>query len=190
MMNFTKKAGAVAATTLLLATSANASIFNASASFRTIADITITEVAALSFGTAVTGKAGTDCVLDAVITAATPALTVDANANATGTGCSSSDAVVAEYTLTGATGSTVTVLMATATDTDFTFSPAGDYSDQLAAGDAITTYFSDAPFNVSLNGISGTNGVGMLSVGGTLNVINDLTASTSYAIAYDISVIY
>ncbi|WP_057832185.1 hypothetical protein [Colwellia sp. TT2012] len=186
--NFTKKAGLATAIALALgASTVSATIFNASASFRTIADVTITEVAALSFGTAVTGKAGTDCSLVAVITPATPASNVDANNTTTGTGCSSTDAVVAEYTIGGANGATVTILMATATDTDFTFAPAGDYSDQLAAGDTITTYFADAPFNVTLDPAAGT---GMLAVGGTLTIINDLNPSQSYAVAYDISIIY
>jgi hypothetical protein len=194
MMNFTKKAGAVAATTLLLATSADAAVFNASASFRTIADISITEAASLSFGTSVSGKAGTTCTLTSVITAgAAAALTnVDAfafPADVGGDGCNgTTDAVNGDYLFTGAAGTTVTVLMATVTDTDFTFAPAGQYNDQAAAlADVSTTYFSDAAFNVVLNGAAGT---GRLSVGGTLSIINDLTASTSYSVAYDVSVVY
>jgi hypothetical protein len=197
MMNFTKKAGAVAATTLLLATSANAAVFNASASFRTIADISITENAALSFGTSISGKAGTTCTVLSEVTAdgaGTPPTSVDALAfpgDISGDGCvGTTDAVNGDYTFTGAADSTVTVLMATVTDTDFSFAPSGQYNDQDAATDATVTYFSDAPFNVSLLGTSGTNGDGRLSVGGTLTIINDLTASTSYAIAYDISVVY
>ena len=189
--NFTKKAGLAAAIAIVSSTAANAAVFNASASFRTIADITITEVQALSFGTAVTGKAGTDCTLAAVITPATPAAVVDPNATTTGAGCpSTSDAAVGSYTLVGASGSTVTLLMATSTDADFSFAPAGDYSDQESGGgaDIVTTYFADSPTNVVLNGTAGKTG--MLAVGGTLSILNDLAASTSFAVAYDVSVVY
>ena len=192
MMNFTKTAGVIATTTLLFAGSTNAAVFNANASFRTIADITITESAAFSFGTYISGKAGTTCTLLSEITdaGAAPA-TVDAfayPADVTGDGCvGTDDASNGDYLLTGASSATVTILMATATETDFTFAPAGQYNDQHAATSVSTTYFSDAPFNVSL---AVTTGLGRLSVGGTLTILNDLTASTSYAAAYDISVIY
>lgn len=191
MMKFTKTAGAIAATTLLLAGSANATIFNASASFRTIADITITEDAALTFGGTITGKAGTTCSLATALTAGAGAVVPDvfAPGDITGDGCSATavDMVPGNYAFLGVSGSTVTVLMTTATDTDFTFAPAGDYNDQAAAADVSTTYFADAPFNVTLAGAAGE---GRLIVGGTLNIINTLAASTSYAIAYDISVVY
>ncbi len=195
MMNFTKKIGVVAATTFVLASSANAAVFNASASFRTIADITITEAAAFSFGTNMTGKAGTTCSIASIITPGAGALlAVDAlafPADVSGDGCTgTTDAVAGDYLMTGASGSTVTILMAKATDTDYTFDPAGQYNDQAAAGaDVSTTYFTDAAFNVALNG-AGASGTGRLSVGGTLTILNDLVASTSYAIAYDISVVY
>jgi hypothetical protein len=190
MMNFTKKAGAVAATTLLLATSANAAIFNASASFRTIADISITEASALSFGTALTGKAGTLCNLTSIITAAANNTTVDVIGAASGSGCSSTDGVNGGYNLSGANSSTITLLLATVTDAsgDFSFAPAGQYND-LNAGvgaDLSTAYFPDSPLNVTLS----ATGTGLLSVGGDLTIINELTSSTSYSVAYDISVIY
>ncbi|MFT4929937.1 MAG: hypothetical protein ACI8WB_006072 [Phenylobacterium sp.] len=189
MMNFTKKIGVAAVATFVLASSANASIFSASASFRTIADITITEASALSFGTAITGKAGTVCALASAITPLLNATVVDTVINSTGSGCASGDATNGGYNLAGAAGSTITILLATATETDFTFAPSGQYNDQNAGANAdlSTSYFPDAPLNVQL---STPAGVGLLSVGGTLNVINELTASTSYAIAYDISVIY
>jgi hypothetical protein len=78
--------------------------------------------------------------------------------------------------------------MASVTDAsgDYSFSPSGEYNDMDAAASTSTAYFPDAAFNVSLSAA----GTGLLSVGGDLNVINDLTASTSYAVAYDISVIY
>jgi hypothetical protein len=179
--NFTKKVGLAAAIVIVTSSAANAAVFNASASFRTIADITITEVAALSFGTAVTGKAGTDCTLTAAV--ATTALVATTNATVeTSSGCSSTDAVVGDYLLAGANAATVTILMATATDTDFTFAPAGVYGDNTDE----TTYFADAPFNV----VTSASGAGVIAVGGTLNILNELVASTSYAVAYDISVVY
>jgi hypothetical protein len=182
MMNFTKKAGLATAIALVLSTSANATVFNAAASFRTIADITITEQLALSFGTAVTGKAGTACAIATTIADTT----AFATETISGTGCATSTEASGEYVIAGVAGSTVTILMATATDTDFTFAPAGEFNDQEGTTDTITPYFSDSAFNVVLDG---TND-GLLGVGGELSILNDLTASTSYTINYDISVVY
>jgi len=184
--NFTKKVGLAAAISIVTSSAATAAVFNASASFRTIADITITEASALSFGTAITGKAGSNCVLTSIITAGASTTTVTPVTTTTGTGCSSTDAVNGGYDLAGANNSTVTILMATATDTDFNFAPAGQYNDLASSADVSTTYFPDAPLNVSLS----ATGKGLLSVGGTLNIVNELVASTSYAVAYDISVVY
>ena len=186
--NFTKKAGLAAAIAIVSSSAANAAIFNASASFRTIADVTITEVQALSFGTIVTGKAATDCQLTAAIASADGTVIVTANADVetTSTGCTSDDAVVGAYAIGGAIDSTITILMASVAEADFTFAPAGDYSDIEGSNPIVTTYFADAPFNVVLS----DSGEGLLAVGGTLNILNDLTASTSYAVAYDVSVVY
>ncbi|MFT7217904.1 MAG: acetyl-CoA acetyltransferase [Paraglaciecola sp.] len=180
--NFTKKVGLATAILIVTSSAANAAVFNANASFRTIADISITEVAALSFGTAVTGKAGTDCTLIAAVGAGLLVATTNATVESTSSGCSSADAVVGDYLLAGANDVTITILMETATDTDFTFAPAGDYGDDTNE----TTYFADAPFNV----VTSASGAGVISVGGTLNILNELVASTSYAVAYDISVVY
>jgi hypothetical protein len=176
--NFTKKIGLAAAISIVASSSATAAVFNASASFRTIPDVTITEVGALSFGTGVSGKASTDCILVAAI-AAQPA--------AIGTATPNADVAIGVYNIGGAPSTTVTILMATAIDNDFTFAPAGDYGDaNAAANDIVTTYFADAPFNASLS----ATGKGLLTVGGTLNILNELTASTSFSIAYNISVVY
>lgn len=182
MMNFTKKAGVAAAIALVLGASANATVFNAAASFRTIADITITEQLALSFGTAITGKSGTTCSVAATIAdgAAVAAEVISGN------GCATSTEASGEYVIAGVAGSTVTVLMASVTDTDFTFSPAGEFNDQDGTTDVITPYFSDSAFNVVLDSAND----GLLGVGGDLSITNDLTASTSYTINYDISVVY
>jgi hypothetical protein len=180
--NFTKKVGIAAAISIVTSSAANAAVFNASASFRTIADISISEVAALSFGTAVTGKAGTDCILTAAVGVGLIVATANADVEVSSSGCSSDDAVVGDYLLAGANAATITILMATATDVDFTFAPAGAYGDDTDE----TTYFADAPFSV----VTSAAGAGVIAVGGTLNIINELVPSTSYAVAYDISVVY
>ena len=184
MIKFTKKAGVAAAIAAVLGTSAHATVFNATASFRTIADVTITETTALSFGIGVKGKAATNCIVTATVvdteTAATTAF------GASSTGCTTGSEAAGEYVIGGAASSVVTILMATATDTDYTFAPAGQFSDQEGTTDTITSYFSDSSINVTLDG---TND-GLLAVGGELSILNDLTASTSYAVSYDISVIY
>jgi hypothetical protein len=182
MMKFTKKAGVAAAISAVLGTSAHAAVYNASASFRTIADITITEVTALGYGTSVTGKAATNCILTTTI----PNTTSAASATLTGTGCNTSTEAAGVYSVDGVAGSTVTILMASAVDPDFTFAPAGVFNDQDGTTDVITPYFADSAINVVLDSAN----TGLLAVGGELSILNDLTASTSYAIAYDISVIY
>jgi len=193
MMNFTKKAGAVAVTTLLLASSANAATFNANASFRTIADVAITEASALSFGTAVTGKAGTSCTVGLTIASgganAVPGATATVQPTGAGaTGCGgTTDALAGNYTLVGSQGATITVLMATATETDFTFAPAGIFTDESNVAVSVeTAYFADAAFNV----VIGDTGGGRIGVGGQLTITNDLTSSTSYTVPYVVSVIY
>lgn len=191
MMNFTNKVGAVAAATFVLASTANAATFSASASFRTIADISITENAALSFGTSVTGKAGTICTVDMTIASgganADPGATT--TVQATGTGCGGTiDSTAGEYLLTGAAGSSITITMATVSQADYDFAPAGIYSDLANVAVSVeTAYFADAPFNVTLEGGGGT---GRLAVGGLLSVTNNLAASTSFTIPYDVLVVY
>jgi hypothetical protein len=181
-MHFTKKIGVVAVVSAVFGNGAQAAIFNATASFRTIADVIITEQLALNFGTAITGKAGTNCV----VTAAIANTTSVATETVTGTGCSTSTAASGEYVITGVTGANVTILLATAADTDFSFAPAGEFNDQDGTTDVITGYFADSAINVTLDSVN----AGLLAVGGELTIINDLTASTSYSIAYDISVVY
>jgi hypothetical protein len=183
MMKFTKKAGVAAAISAILGTSAHAAVYNASASFRTIADVTITEVTALGYGTSIFGKAATNCIL----TAAIANTTSTATAVLTGTGCNTSTEAAGVYSIAGVAGSTVTVLMASVVDPDFTFAPAGVFNDQEGTTDVITPYFADSAINIVLEAGGAT---GLLAVGGELNILNDLTASTSYSIAYDISVIY
>jgi hypothetical protein len=183
MMMFTKKAGVTAAISAILGTSAHAAVYNASASFRTIADVTITEVTALGFGTSITGKAASNCILTAAIANAASVAT----AVLSGSGCATSTEAAGVYQIAGVAGGTVTILMATATETDFTFAPAGEFNNQDGSTDVITPYFADSAINVVLEG---TGNVGLLAVGGELSILNDLTASTSYAINYSISVIY
>lgn len=182
MMNFAKKAGVATAIALVLGTSANAAVFTATASFRTIADIAITEQNALSFGTAITGKGGTDCTITTTIANTTNFATEAISGN----GCATSTESSGEYVISGVAGSTVTILMATATETDYSFAPAGVFNDQDGTTDVITPYFSDSAINVVLDSAND----GLLGVGGTLTIINDLSASTSYTINYDISVVY
>jgi hypothetical protein len=182
MIKFTKKAGVVAAISAVLGTSAHAAVFNATASFRTIADVIITEQLALSFGTAVTGKAGTNCIITATI----PDTTSTATEAVTGTGCTSTGVASGEYVISGVASTTVTILMATAVDPDFTFAPAGVFNSQDAAVDVITAFFADSPINVVLDD---TN-AGLLGVGGELSITNNLNATTSFAVNYDISVVY
>jgi hypothetical protein len=182
MMKFTKKAGVAAAISAVLGTSANAAVFNATASFRTIADVTITEQLALNFGTAITGKAATNCI----VTAAIANTTSIATETVTGTGCSTSTAASGEYVITGVNGANVTILLSTVADTDYSYAPAGEFNSQQGTTDVITPYFADSAVTVTLDAAN----AGLLAVGGELSIINDLTASTSYSIAYDISVIY
>lgn len=182
MMNFTKKAGVAAAVALILSSNASAAVFTATASFRTIADISITEQLALSFGTAITGKGGTTCTITTTIANTTNFATETISGN----GCATSTESSGEYVISGVAGSTVTILMATATEADYNFSPAGVFNDQDGTTDVITPYFSDSAVNVILDSAND----GLLGVGGTLNIVNDLAASTSYTVNYDISVVY
>ena len=185
MIKFTKKAGVVVAIAAVLGTSAHAAVFNASASFRTIADVSITEDTALNFGTAVTGKAGSTCIITATAPDAAPVIAVTA-LDAASTGCAATGQAAGQYVISGAASAVVTILVATATDTDFSFAPAGAFNSDQAAGDVTTAFFADSPINVTLD----ASNTSILAVGGTLNIINGLTASTSYAVPYDISVVY
>jgi hypothetical protein len=182
MIKFTKKAGVAAAISAVLGTSAHAAVFNATASFRTIADVVITEQLALSFGTAVTGKAGTNCIIKAAIANGASIATETVS----GSGCSLTGAASGEYIISGVPSTTVTILMATAVDPDFTFAPAGEFNSQQGTTDVITAFFADSPINVVLDG---TN-AGLLGVGGELSITNNLNATTSFAVNYDISVVY
>lgn len=185
MIKFTKKAGVVAAIAAVLGTSAHAAVFNASASFRTIADVSITEGTALNFGTAVTGKAGSTCIITATAPTATPVVVVTA-LDVASTGCAATGQAGGRYVISGAADAVVTILVATVTDTDFSFAPAGEFNSAEDTGDVVTAFFADSPINVTLDDTA----TSILAIGGTLNIINGLTASTSYSVPYDISVVY
>jgi len=178
MKNFTKRTSMALALTLTLLSSAHAAVFNATGSFRTVADVTITEVTALSFGTAITGKGGTICTL----TATAAGGSADATTTIASTGCAVGGGASGEYTLAGENNAVVNILVNEVLDTDYNFSPAG----QLGDGAAATAFFNNSSQSLTLSGA----GAGVISIGGVLTVINTLTPSTSYSIAYDIGVIY
>jgi hypothetical protein len=185
MIKFIKKAGVVAATAAVLGTSAHAAVFNASASFRTIADISFVENTALNFGTGVAGKAGTNCIITATAPDGATVTAVTALAAAS-TGCTNVGVAAGEYEIVGAASTVVTILLATAVDNDFSFAPAGEFNPLQSTGGGTTAFFPDSPVNVTL----GASGPAVLAIGGELSIINRLNASTSFAVPYDISVVY
>ncbi|MFQ3236698.1 MAG: hypothetical protein ACI9C4_002271 [Paraglaciecola sp.] len=184
MIKFTKKAGVVVAIAAVLGTSAHAAVFNATASFRTIADVGISDFSSLNFGQEVFGKAGSNCI---VTPAYASAVVVTGLLDSTSSGCTDSGTAMTAggFTISGATDAQITIFIASVTEADFSFVPSGNFNDN-ASSTVETDFFPDTNLDVSFDG--GTDGT--LVVGGELTIINDLTNSTSYTLNYDVSVIY
>jgi hypothetical protein len=211
-----------AAIGVTFALSATADTFTASVS--TIDDVSITEVAALDFGTTVFTTAG-NCIMDASApgallmehTTTTGVGAQDAGYGATtGTSCvnvAGSDATVTPgvYRISGATGATVSLLVSQIAQgsADYTFNPdqgcyvdfSGEDTDDadscvtLAPGTVYTTDLADVAGTENDdsgvgNGVAAPAGDLLFTVGGTLTVVNPLTAETNYQLDFQVDVTY
>jgi hypothetical protein len=186
MIKFTKKAGVAVAIAAVIGTSAHAATFNATATFRTIADITIEDFSDLSFGQEVTGKVGTTCIVDVTYASASD-VTADIGAASTGCTNSGSSMSAGAFTLTGASsGAQITILMETVVGDNFTFAPAGSFNDNNASSSVETEFFPDSNLNVKFDALT----AGTLAVGGTLTINTALPSSSSESLDYIVSVVY
>lgn len=183
---------------LAAAMTANAKVETFSVGFVTIQDLTITQDQGLSFAQKIVGKAGTSCTMtfaeNATSSVTTKAAAANFNDAIAGNGCiddttAASNGYMGVYTIAGQVSQTVSVTVASITETDFTFSPSAqlitDGADINAAGSYVTV-FADSPQTDA----TGTTGNLVLLVGGTLNVVNDLTANTPYSGSFDITAVY
>ncbi len=190
---------------------ANAATGTFAVGFTTVADITITEVQPISFGTTMfITNAGT-CTMDV----ATPlALTMQAElasltganfGNVTGSGCVTTAAGASGnqggyFRLTGLSGADVKLTVNSASNADFGFVPTGcaiDHDGTAGANtDSCLTFTAGTPLTVTLANATdagGTNPVDkqlMLAVGGTITVNQALTAATAYTQNFTIVATY
>lgn len=163
----------------------------------TIADVILTEETALDFGANIFTTAGT-CSMDAEAPASADlqldiasAIPASDYGKLTGTACIE-DAVATPgvYKITGTEGADVNITLGSISTAEFTFVPDsnayGEY-DGGADADSIGTNLSTSGVNSSItlaaSGDAGSNaeeGELLFTLGGTLSILTDLTASTVY----------
>ncbi|MBL4910883.1 MAG: hypothetical protein JKX78_12825 [Alteromonadaceae bacterium] len=201
----------VGAIALSVMSSANAATGTFAVGFTTVADITITEVQPISFGTTMfITNAGT-CTMNV----ATPlAVTMQAElaslsgsnfGNVAGSGCVTTAAGAGGnqggyFRLTGISGADVKVTINSASNADFGFVPSGcaiDHDGTAGANtDSCLAFTAGTPLTVTLansTDAGGTNPVDkqlMLAVGGTITVNQALTSATVYTQNFTIVAIY
>jgi len=188
-------------------------------SAQAIADVKISEITPLSFGTKVDGNAGSTCTLlslepaDDDVNADIDSDGVAADTIGTGNAGSNWDAISGNcktggeasgvYEVAGEQGMTFNITLAAVVDTDFTFTP--DYGCYVIWGDDTgTTAGDDSCGYLSTGTVSGIEinatgadtdadvnpGLSRFTVGGVLSITNDLTPNTSYNPTFDIIVAY
>ncbi|WP_199611718.1 DUF4402 domain-containing protein [Flocculibacter collagenilyticus] len=159
-----------------------AATYTAQVGFTTIADVTITPVTEISFGTQVFGISGDSCTLDAFVgsASATGALSGDC---LTGTG------QYGEYTIGGQAGQVVNLSfdLSGMSGTDFTLSLTGETDTDTATnpgGEATINSGGVNPVTMPAGGSF------TLYLGGTLNIVQNLTPSTPYNDTFVITATY
>jgi hypothetical protein len=183
----------------------------------TIADVGLVQNDPISFGTNIFTTAGTcvligdqptDVELQIVPTIANTALINGINnGNLSGTGCVGGDGLgtPGKFTVTGISGAAVTVSMGSIPDTDnggeWSFTPnrsvAGLYDNNSTdSADVRQAVSSSAPTSLFLAGAIDALGIGVtdsalvITLGGTLNVLQTLTANQAYSGSFDLTVTY
>ena len=180
------KAMAVAAPVLL---SANilADTVTAIANFTTVADVQIAEAVSVEFGDSIIPIAGRSCVLTATATTtAATAAGVTPTATVAGDGCddASTAAAAGIYPITGAPSSSIIITTAvSANTTDYTFTAEGTYFNESTLTPTINTTGAST---VTLS----AGGLGLIVMGGELDINVDLAFSTALSATYDIDVTY
>ena len=187
---------------------ANAAVSPFAVSFTTVADVVLSEVTPLNFGTNVFIANGGICDMG-VVPAPASLVTVPAqtgaagtSGNITGAGCLTVNAgangnTLGYYTVVGLGGQSVTVTVASASNADFDFAPAGCVAnfDGGAGGDTCDTFTADNPIVARLSD-AGDDGTVLLNsttivVGGRITVgATDLTPATAYTQNFNITAVY
>jgi hypothetical protein len=202
----------VSAISLATINSANAATGTFAVGFTTVADVTITEVQPLSFGTTMFITNGGICTLDALTPLAATmqsdetTLTGTNFGNVAGSGCVTTAAGASGnqggyYRLTGLSGANVKITVNPASNADFGFVPSGCVNDHdgtaVANSDNCLVFTSGTQLTATLaNAVEGggANPVDtqlMLAVGGTITIGGtDLTSATVYTQNFTIVATY
>ncbi|MBU2923208.1 hypothetical protein Q4506_07425 [Colwellia sp. 4_MG-2023] len=196
-----------------IATTVNAQSVDFPVSFRTISDVEIQQVQALSFGATMFSANGGTCSMDAsgttindadaAILRGTPVSGSLAGA-VTGTGCIDTAAGISGnqigiYRVIGISGSDVQITVNEVTGSDFTYTPdSGCISnyDGATAGDTCQSFFVSSPTTTALADATDgadanvTEGELRIVIGGKITINTDLTADTNYSQDFTIDAIY
>jgi len=210
--NKTKIAMIIGAMYLGVSGASNAVTGSFDITIATIADLSVNEIQALSFGSSVftTGSAVcnlqgndplfSDVLADAnnVITGGTTYLSVDTAL--TGSGCAGGGRVGIYEVVTAGAADNITVTINEVTNADFTFSPNSnclpEYVATAATDDVCRILAPGTPNTVAVTGSTGANQGSLdktlrFTVGGTLTTAaGGLTAATLYNDVFNIDVIY